>query len=155
MAYPPRLHAEKGLYHILSEGYLAELSRYIHLNPVRAGMTAKPETYRWSSLKSYARRGGKPATDREEARRIRILRAVAERYGVEREALGRKHAKRSVTAKARLVAMALLRRETTMTYRQIGELLGGVSAPAAASAVRRVASTPALQASAESLANIL
>jgi hypothetical protein len=33
--------------------YLLELSRYIHLNPVRAGMTEKPEEYRYSSLRSY------------------------------------------------------------------------------------------------------
>jgi putative transposase len=30
-----------------------ELSRYIHLNPVRAGMVAKPEEHQWSSYKSY------------------------------------------------------------------------------------------------------
>ncbi|NTU93848.1 MAG: addiction module toxin RelE [Chlorobiaceae bacterium] len=29
--------------------YLLELSRYIVLNPVRAGLTARPEEYRWSS----------------------------------------------------------------------------------------------------------
>ncbi|MCK5545000.1 MAG: transposase, partial [Desulfobulbaceae bacterium] len=29
--------------------YAKELSRYIHLNPVRAGMVEKPEAYQWSS----------------------------------------------------------------------------------------------------------
>lgn len=33
--------------------YAVELSRYIHLNPVRAGMVARPEEYRWSSYNSY------------------------------------------------------------------------------------------------------
>jgi len=33
--------------------YLLELSRYIHLNPVRAGMVKRPEAYRWSSYPSY------------------------------------------------------------------------------------------------------
>ena len=33
--------------------YAKELSRYIHLNPVRAGMSARPEQYRWSSYRSY------------------------------------------------------------------------------------------------------
>ena len=33
--------------------YATELSRYIHLNPVRVGMVAKPEEYRWSSYQSY------------------------------------------------------------------------------------------------------
>jgi hypothetical protein len=30
-----------------------ELSRYIHLNPVKAGMVSKPEHYQWSSYQSY------------------------------------------------------------------------------------------------------
>lgn len=33
--------------------YAKELSRYIHLNPVRAGMVEKPGEYRWSSYKDY------------------------------------------------------------------------------------------------------
>lgn len=38
--------------------YLMELSRYIHLNPVRCGMTEKPESYLWSSYQNYI--GEKP-----------------------------------------------------------------------------------------------
>ena len=33
--------------------YAKELSRYIHLNPVRAGMVGKPEEYEWSSYRYY------------------------------------------------------------------------------------------------------
>ncbi len=33
--------------------YLVELSRYVHLNPVRAKMVNKPEEYVWSSYRSY------------------------------------------------------------------------------------------------------
>jgi REP element-mobilizing transposase RayT len=33
--------------------YLVELSRYIHLNPVKAGMVEKPAHYRWSSYRGY------------------------------------------------------------------------------------------------------
>ena len=33
--------------------YDQELSRYIHLNPVRAGMVEKPEEYKWLSYKDY------------------------------------------------------------------------------------------------------
>jgi putative transposase len=33
--------------------YAQELSRYIHLNPVRAGIVERPEDYRWSSYKDY------------------------------------------------------------------------------------------------------
>lgn len=33
--------------------YILELSRYIHLNPVRAGMVDKAESYRWSSYRDF------------------------------------------------------------------------------------------------------
>jgi len=33
--------------------YVRELSRYIHLNPVRAGISATPGDYRWSSYRAY------------------------------------------------------------------------------------------------------
>ena len=36
-----------------ADAYALELSRYIHLNPVRAGMVARPEQYQWSSYRSY------------------------------------------------------------------------------------------------------
>ena len=35
------------------EGYFLEISRYIHLNPVRAKMVAAPDEYRWSSFAGY------------------------------------------------------------------------------------------------------
>jgi putative transposase len=49
-------HLLQGRYHaILVEAstYAVELSRYIHLNPVRAKIVATPETYPWSSYRSY------------------------------------------------------------------------------------------------------
>jgi len=36
-----------------ADEYAEELSRYMHLNPVRAGIVARPELYRWSSYLSY------------------------------------------------------------------------------------------------------
>ena len=42
-----------------SERYLSELVRYIHLNPVRAGMVKQPEDYEYSSHRAYL--GMKPA----------------------------------------------------------------------------------------------
>jgi REP element-mobilizing transposase RayT len=36
-----------------ADSYATELSRYIHLNPVRAGMVERPEEYPWSSYRSY------------------------------------------------------------------------------------------------------
>ena len=42
--------------HLVEEdGYFLEVSRYIHLNPVRAKMVARPEAYRWSSYQGYVR----------------------------------------------------------------------------------------------------
>lgn len=34
--------------------YLLELSRYVHLNPVKAGLVTRSEAYPWSSYRAYA-----------------------------------------------------------------------------------------------------
>lgn len=41
-----------------ADTYAAELSRYIHLNPVRAGMTELPEEHPWSSCRFYLEGSG-------------------------------------------------------------------------------------------------
>ena len=49
-------HLFQGRYNaILLDGdeYAQELSRYIHLNPVRAGIAENPEEFRWSSCQYY------------------------------------------------------------------------------------------------------
>jgi len=49
-------HLFQGRYHALlvdDESYLLELVRYIHLNPVRAGLVRLPEDYEWSSHNAY------------------------------------------------------------------------------------------------------
>lgn len=38
---------------IEADEYVLQLSRYIHLNPVRVNLVAKPEEYRWSSYPEY------------------------------------------------------------------------------------------------------
>ncbi len=38
-----------------NEGYYLEISRYIHLNPVRARLVERPEHWRWSSYAGYHR----------------------------------------------------------------------------------------------------
>jgi REP element-mobilizing transposase RayT len=43
-----------------ADEYATELSRYIHLNPVRVGMVAKPEDYQWSSYRYYVGQGKAP-----------------------------------------------------------------------------------------------
>ena len=42
---------------VQTEGYFRQVSRYIHLNPVRAGLVARPQDYRWSSYPGYVRAG--------------------------------------------------------------------------------------------------
>lgn len=37
------------------EGYWLEVSRYVHLNPVRGGLAQRPEQWRWSSYGGYHR----------------------------------------------------------------------------------------------------
>ncbi|MBW2122404.1 MAG: transposase [Deltaproteobacteria bacterium] len=52
-----RGHLFQGRYRAIlvdRDRYLLELSRYVHLNPVRAGVVAKPEDYPHSSYRSYA-----------------------------------------------------------------------------------------------------
>jgi len=43
------------------DSYSWELSRYVHLNPVRAKMVARPEDYRWGSYPAYLDRRKAPA----------------------------------------------------------------------------------------------
>jgi REP element-mobilizing transposase RayT len=43
-----------------ADAYAGELSRYIHLNPVRAGMVDMPEKYLWSSYRYYIGKKKKP-----------------------------------------------------------------------------------------------
>lgn len=45
---------------IQKERYFLELSRYIHLNPVKANLTSQLEGYRYSSLREYAGKAEKP-----------------------------------------------------------------------------------------------
>ena len=44
-----------------ADEYATELSRYIHLNPVNAGMVVRPEEYQWSSYRSYIGDAASPA----------------------------------------------------------------------------------------------
>ena len=57
-------HLFQGRYKALlvhADAYAGELSRYIHLNPVRAGMVEMPDQHRWSSYQYYMGNKKKPA----------------------------------------------------------------------------------------------
>lgn len=43
-----------------ADSYLLQVSRYIHRNPVEAGMVEQPEHYRWSSYRVYLGRSAAP-----------------------------------------------------------------------------------------------
>jgi REP element-mobilizing transposase RayT len=63
------------------DAYALELSRYIHLNPVRAGMVKMPEEYRWSSYRSYIGMTGQPDW-------LRTKEQLGQFHGGEREKRG-------------------------------------------------------------------
>jgi len=46
---------------IEEDEYATQLSRYIHLNPVRASIVARPEDYEWSSYRSYIGKSRTPS----------------------------------------------------------------------------------------------
>ncbi len=56
-------HLFQGRYHAIlveADAYALELSRYIHLNPVRAGIVDRPEEHSWSSYGHYIDGRAKP-----------------------------------------------------------------------------------------------
>jgi len=55
------------------ENYFLELTKYIHLNPVKAGMVNLPEEYKWSSYNGYISKTDDRYIDREEIRAITDL----------------------------------------------------------------------------------
>ena len=71
-----------------SERYLSELIRYIHLNPVRAGMVSRPEDYEYSSHRAYL--GWEPAG-------IVDVDPVLRHFGAQRE-IARKRYRKFVAA---------------------------------------------------------
>lgn len=48
-----------------TDSYFLELTRYIHLNPVKAGIVKLPEEYKWSSYKAYLGKAEDKYIDRE------------------------------------------------------------------------------------------
>jgi len=51
------------------DNYLLELTRYIHLNPVRAKMVQQPEEYKWSSYQGYLKKAGDGHIDKEQIKK--------------------------------------------------------------------------------------
>ena len=55
------LQGRYGAFVVDADEYAEELSRYIHLNPVNAGLVERPEAYAWSSCQDYF--GMRPAPE--------------------------------------------------------------------------------------------
>lgn len=61
--YGPVGHLFQGRFKAIivdTEAYLAALNRYIHLNPVRAGIVRRPEEFEWSSYRYFFQDQGIP-----------------------------------------------------------------------------------------------
>jgi len=61
-------HLFQGRYQAIvceKDTYFLELSAYIHLNPVRAGLVKNPSDYQWSSCRSYMSKGEDSLVDRD------------------------------------------------------------------------------------------
>ena len=71
------------------ERYYLELSRYIHLNPVRAKMVKKPEGYQWSSYRGYMSKKGDGYIDKDKILEIIEMKSQTYRMFVE-EGIGKK-----------------------------------------------------------------
>jgi len=194
------------------DAYLVQLSRYIHLNPVKARLVRKPEQYRWSSMRNYlptgrhdpwvhtattlayfhgnrqryvayvyeglketfeprpiaqAYLGSEAFVEKMEAQRernteqpddqhdrtasTRLVEKLSKACAVPVTALQHKYVKNRQTAEAKALVAYTLRQRTTLTFRQIGQVLGEISGPAAAQRVRVVEQTPRLRARAARL----
>jgi len=75
----------------------------------------------------------------------RILREVVLQFGIPKETLNRRYQRARAVGEARRVAACLMRRVTRMSFRQIGERLGGVAPPVAAWAAREGETRPDLK----------
>lgn len=61
-------HLFQGRYKALvvdKDRYLVAVSRYIHLNPCRAGIVSSPEDYQWSSMREFVRPRGRSLLRKE------------------------------------------------------------------------------------------
>lgn len=55
---PPLFAAPEPPFRVQADGYLLQLIRYVHLNPVRAGLVGNAANYPWSGHRTYLGLGG-------------------------------------------------------------------------------------------------
>ncbi|MBU1924355.1 MAG: transposase [Candidatus Omnitrophica bacterium] len=56
-----------------ADSYFAELTRYIHLNPVKAKIVGSPGKYRWSSYNSYINNKADDFLDKERVQELLVM----------------------------------------------------------------------------------
>lgn len=56
-----------------ADGYFLELTRYIHLNPVRAKIVDSPEKYRWSSYNAYINNKPDDLVDKDRIKELLVI----------------------------------------------------------------------------------
>jgi REP element-mobilizing transposase RayT len=131
----------------LDEAYLYRLIRYIHLNPVRAGLVAAPEDWRWSSFSRHPQNQAdlgdfdpwpratvrQPALIRDEISRKQemadLSRPIAMREGICIEAVRSGSKAPRVVAVRRLIALEAVKAgySLTATARWLGLGVSSVS----------------------------
>lgn len=105
--------------------YLIELSRYIHLNPVRAKMVKKPEDYTYSSYKSYISKKKEETSHRKDPHIAlvseQIIDAIASYFELSPEEALRDR------GECRNIAIHLMKRWTSIINKRIGDIFGGLT----------------------------
>lgn len=102
-------HLFQGRYKSLivdADSYFKELTRYIHLNPVKAKIAEKPEEYRWSSYKGYLSGKGDGYIDKEAIKNVLCM---------------------SVNEYKRFVCSGITEKEDIFKDVYAGSMLGGAS----------------------------
>lgn len=107
------------------DSYLLQLVRYIHRNPVKAGIASEPDDYPWSSHKGFVSLAKKWKADQEvpQAKELApetvlIINAVCEFYNVSRDELYR--SRRGQFNEPRNVAIFLTRKLRPDSLKEIG-----------------------------------
>ena len=76
----PLFETPSRAFRVNADAHLLQLIRYVHLNPVRAGLVREAEEYRWSGHRTYLGFGGPPWLSTDLAFRLLggdLLRAAA------------------------------------------------------------------------------
>ncbi|MCL4400384.1 transposase [Candidatus Parvarchaeota archaeon] len=114
------------------DSYLLELTRYIHLNPVRAKLVTKPESYKWSSYQGYLKKAGDGYIDKKQVKKDIPLSSEHYKQFVLKGITGTRNPLKMVnlrklkhhSSKEKNVAIYLLKRYSNLSNAEIGKHFG-------------------------------